>query len=167
MIPEFRTLENAVLVPSRYTAPMFRRWLIRGLVLALLALCVVALVGSYRHPCAIGRHGIHELWLHIRYGSIVFNEYVEPLAGSIRWECVDVYADHQSERMDYLSREYHFAGFAYEGRNAVTGPFLLICIPLWFPTLLCTLLLWFVWRKTRAKPAGGAFPVEPAKAEVK
>jgi hypothetical protein len=36
-----------------------------------------------------------------------------------------------------------------------------IAFPLWLPTLLSALLLWLVWRKTRPKLAGNAFPIEP------
>ena len=38
-----------------------------------------------------------------------------------------------------------------------------IIFPLWLPTLLLAGLNWFVWRKTRAKPATqSGFPIEPA-----
>lgn len=37
-----------------------------------------------------------------------------------------------------------------------------VAVPLWLPTLLLLGLYWFVWRKTRAKYSGRAFPVEPA-----
>jgi hypothetical protein len=54
---------------------------------------------------------------------------------------------------------WHFMGFTYDDRIVGRGA----TIPLWFPTLLSALLLWFVWRKTRATPVGRAFPVEVAK----
>jgi hypothetical protein len=34
--------------------------------------------------------------------------------------------------------------------------------PLWFPTLLSALALWFVWRKTHSPYCKKGFPVEPA-----
>ena len=35
-----------------------------------------------------------------------------------------------------------------------------IALPFWFLILVFSGLLWFVWRQTRPKPNGGAFPVE-------
>ncbi len=37
--------------------------------------------------------------------------------------------------------------------------------PLWLPTLLLAALTWFIWRKTRPKSIGHAFPVEDASKE--
>lgn len=36
-----------------------------------------------------------------------------------------------------------------------------VIFPLWLPTLVLSGLTWFVWRKTRPKQVGRAFPVEP------
>ena len=38
-----------------------------------------------------------------------------------------------------------------------------IQIPLWFPSIVFSIGYWLVWRKTRPKPIGRAFPVELAK----
>ena len=148
---------------------MFRRWIIRGLALTLLTLCVVAWVGSYwrvvgisyneatRSQSLFGAKGKARLLVSLPDGAMR------------RWRFyynANAYSDHENAR-------YHFMGFAFDraGGQALGGlpgwPIWAVWVPLYFPTLLSALLLWFVWRKTRAKPIGGAFPVEPAKAEVK
>ena len=40
--------------------------------------------------------------------------------------------------------------------------YVVVIFPLWLPTLLLVALNWFVWRRARQKPAGRAFPLEPA-----
>ena len=136
---------------------MIRRWFIRGLALTLLALCVVAWVGSYwrgaylmhdgrgwQQRAILARGGIglgilrvsgpfHSQWLR---GTMA----IEPDFG---WGL---------DKDDVFG----WTGFHFVYRWADKT----IVIPLWFPTLLSALLLWFVWRKTRAKQTGRAFPVQ-------
>jgi hypothetical protein len=133
---------------------MIRRWVIRGLALTLLTLCVVAWVGSYWwdyrvehcHPSrVVALEAIEgELFFVTEQGSIrpqFLRFYVHSAFGG-RW-------DHQEA--------HHFMGFALQNDWPSRCD---VWVPLWFPTLLSTLLLWFVWRKTRAMPIGGAFPIE-------
>ena len=50
--------------------------------------------------------------------------------------------------------DYRFLGFSII-------PWLFVSFPLWFPTLLSALLLWFIWRKTPAERNSRGFPVAP------
>jgi len=51
-----------------------------------------------------------------------------------------------------------FIGFTY-GRDKYGFQ---VTVPLWFPAFVLVLLTWFIWRKTRVKGSGNAFPVEAA-----
>ena len=167
MITEFGTLENAVLAPSRYTATMFRRWLIRS-IFVVLCMCMAgvwavsyAYVGGVRIPIESP-----SVRLNAALGSFYFWAEDHSTGGS-DW----VFHANDPGLTDALQREYqtspHLGGFAYRYLSWPDRYLLMVILPLWFPTLLSALLLYLVWRKTRAKPIGGAFPVEPAKAEVK
>ena len=148
----------AVQAPASYTAPMFCRWLIRGLALMLLTLCVGAWVGSYWRAIGIAYSGTERcLVLDEGNGKAVFGvEFLPP--GVPLWPgwhfLRKVYLD-----AGYDNSPYHLMGFAFQkrvdstiiGRTSVWW----VWVPLYFPTLLSALLLWFVWRKTRAKPIGG------------
>src|SRR5205814_933923 len=64
----------------------------------------------------------------------------------------------------YFSKWYpmcqlHVMGFAL-GWRIPAEPEWMVMVPLWFITGAFALLLWFIWRKTRNKVAGRAFPVE-------
>jgi hypothetical protein len=63
---------------------------------------------------------------------------------------------------EYQTSSFHFAGFSFDKMfGAPDGNGWLVYIPLYFPALFSTLLLLFAWRKTRAKPIGRTFPIEP------
>jgi hypothetical protein len=151
-----------------YTAPMFRRWFIRSLALTLLTLCVVAWVGSYW--ARVWRVGItfeHCDYFLLENGSTLIDvaKRVAPvdylLAG---WHLEKAYP--VDMQMNYEHFDFRLAGFAVIP-STVHADNLAVFFPLWFPTLLSALLVVFAWRKTRAKPVGGAFPVEPAKSGEK
>jgi hypothetical protein len=148
----------------QYTAPMFRRWFIRSLALALLTLCVTAWVGSYWRLIEMERWDRHRIICQGQWGEICLycedKRRTAPL--EVTWRCYS--SEPLLIQAIYGSTPHHFAGFAFE---RFSGNYWHVFIPLWFPTLVSALLLWFVWRKTRAKVVGGAFPVELAKAEVK
>jgi hypothetical protein len=143
---------------------MVRRWLIRGLALALLTLCVVVWVGSYfaSLSMSLGPRGWRiDPW--IDSGSAGCEDMYNPRYGTIEpyWKIRP--PDFMSIEQDYSDATHHVAGFAYHRFS--TG-LRRIIFPIWFPTLLSALLLWLVWRKTRPACNGRGFPVEVAGKEA-
>ena len=135
---------------------MMRRWVIR--VAFLLALgCVLSVwVGSY-----FG-------WFAAYYTSSAVHRYVGASGG-----LCDMIED-QYVGMVPSPLEFHFfpgskvkdlnrppikLGF-YWGKPVVGLNTFEIVFPLWLPAVVLAGLNWFVWRKTRAKAVGQAFPVE-------
>ena len=148
---------------------MNRRWIIRGLALMLLAVCVVVWMGSYRWAALAIYEPVadRELILAVECGSVCSWEWVR-LSNSgygpmmkTGWRWQFGRTNPANFKDFYSDTDYHFAGFACDpvkGRNWT------VIIPLWFPTLLSTLLLWLAWRKIRPKPQG--FPVEVVAAKT-
>lgn len=142
---------------------MVRRWLIRSLPLMLLTLCVVVWVGSYFETVwAWHNAGMIERNLGCECGSITFTEYHDFTPSVNGWHWYHQPSVKAPFEEGYRSCTYKFLGFAYQPDwgHFATGWY--VIIPTWFPTLLSVLLLWLVWRKTKAKPLGGAFPIDPA-----
>ena len=143
---------------------MMRRWLIRALALALLTLGVVAWVGSYYYWPRIAF--ADKSWDRIffvsgRLGLGHDRPSVEPFIGW-HFDCPPKVVNDLWPDADATST-WHGFGFSWFYRQHNWY----ITFPLWFPTLLSTLLLWFVWRKTKAKYNGRGFPVEPTKETAK
>jgi len=73
----------------------------------------------------------------------------------------------EGDDLAYRSADVHFAGFAinwtYDYAPPCQGWF--VRIPLWFPTTLSAGLVWLIWRKTRGKYRGQAFPIEEIKSD--
>jgi hypothetical protein len=143
---------------------MLRRWIIRGIAIAVLTLCVAAWVGSYFRWVAVcyGRD-THSWWLRQACGKLFFNDQYRPPGYPNEWymqygRC-DAYNRDQTRGI-YEKSAYHLMGFAWEP-PASRELSQWIMIPLWFPTTLSAGLLWPVWRKTRPKYKGKGFPVEP------
>jgi hypothetical protein len=145
---------------------MFRCWLIRGTTLTLLTLCVVAWVGSYFQSAYVQYMGGGRLtsvrgecglvWVSVTNDS----RYITG-----QWDYDHAAAEYTLIRSWYQETDFRGLGFAYRGyeSGSLGGPTRVrqIWIPLWFPTLVSTLLLFLVWRKTRPKYHGNAFPIEP------
>ena len=140
---------------------MKKRWLIRGLALLLLTLCVGAWVGSYWRA-ALAVHLERDTpsvlvvaddgWIYCARKRVGYS-------GAPRWEMVFFSTQDAAPFGDQGAQtQYRFAGFSI---NTAAGCWEMI-VPFYFPTFLSALLLWFVWRKTRAKAIGRAFPVEVA-----
>ncbi len=134
---------------------MVRRWLIRTFFIGILVVCVVAWVASYRREIIFEYEGTAtSLRLACESSYIVFNVFSPPKGGTLSngWY-FSLWPIHE-----YVEARHWFLGFGFTyqrgGRNDV-------CVPLWFPVLLSALTLYFVWRKTRPKSAGKAFPIEP------
>ena len=152
---------------------MIRRWLIRGLALTLLTLCVGAWVGSYWRAVTIERRNSSGVQAAIiEWGAVgivsidgkidpQWHWNVNPARKSLshvsywRW-----YWSMGNGNTLFLFLGFHYNrhhGFGQGGRleNDVS-----ITMPLWFLALHSALLLWLVWGRATAKPVGGAFPVE-------
>lgn len=143
---------------------MIKRWLIRSLFLLPL-LCVVGVwVPSYWQMAGVIRNvPPHVSIWQINCGSFSFVDLQEWLTAEKAeiWGYAHAEADLVEARVRYLGSEYHFIGFAYDAPSPILKSREII-IPHWFPTLLLLVLNWLVWRKTRARLEGRAFPVEPA-----
>ena len=130
---------------------MRKRWLIRGLALTVLTLCVVAWVGSYWSSIALYNKDFE---ITLSRGRVLCALDGPSATTDLEMRVKDSYDWSEWDRRV----DVWFFGFTADYRAEVIQ----WTIPLWFPTLLAALVLWLVWRKTRAKPVGGAFPVEVA-----
>ena len=143
---------------------MIRRWIIRGLALTLLMLCVAAWVGSYFKAAETRLFGNI---LTFQSGSVTLIYYVHwaNFDSADTWDCSFEPLDAVLPVYNFYSEcRYHFLWIAYSPLNGDMGLRFFIA-PMRFHSVLSALLLWFVWRKTKPKvlAACGAFPVEPAK----
>jgi hypothetical protein len=143
---------------------MVWRWIIRGMGIALLTLCVAAWVGSY-FECAIAVNQSKTAhWQANLEGGEFHIWYYRPTRHSgwyVRFFPYNAIGHHATLRMSYARTPYHVLGFAWRW-DPTTEPQLWVMIPLWFPTTLAAGFLWLVWRKTRPKYNGKGFPVEVA-----
>jgi hypothetical protein len=137
-----------------------KRWLIRSIFIGLLTLCVGTWVGSYWQGIGIDYGGTERnLGLTGADGEAVLAaEDNDPFGSVLGWH---FYRFNRAARSGtgYEYAQYRLLGFGFE--KVVRPTCWFVWVPLWFPILLFALLLWFVWRKTKAKPVGRAFPVEP------
>jgi hypothetical protein len=141
---------------------MIRRWLIRGLALTLLTLCVVAWAASYWQCVQTTVYAAGSrvyVTCQVEAGTILIVEFVGVPARRWNWSWQRFAVNLKGVQSVYNGIEYHGAGFAYYPSTA-TWPETGLMFPLWFPTLLSALLLWLVWRKTRPAYNGQGFPVE-------
>jgi hypothetical protein len=147
---------------------MVWQWIIRGMGIALLALCVTAWVGSYFKCVSVSYGSKTDRWtLDLVAGESAFSGIRAAVSRGWTVEHGQYYPD-QRDRMRavYKIIPYHALGFAWEPSRGF-GIHPSVWIPLWFPSLVFALLLWFVWRKTRLKYSGKGFPVEVTKAEAR
>ena len=141
---------------------MIRRWLIRALALALLTLCVVAWVGSYWRDVLVYFYWKNTIVIDVDINWGRVRGTLEPTGGSVPhapWGWDTIRASNWHVRDSFV--DYKCLGFAwtYKSQFGYTQAM----VPLWFPTLLAASLLWFVWRKTPAKPeTQRGFPVRQA-----
>lgn len=129
----------------------------RGVFLFICTLCVTAWVGSYWRTVVVVYDNKDEYSAGLRWGRIVVEWwYTAPGVPTMRMvgrlaEDWSGYAPANSGWMGFVTYAAVWKG---------TPSYRLITVPLWCPTLLCCGLLWLVWRKTRLRGAGRAFPVE-------
>jgi hypothetical protein len=136
---------------------MIWRQLIRGLAVALLAVCVAAWVGSYWRRMSVRHQGQAHVSLEVNWGRIRFYAGDPQLAHETPGWRLGTGAGTRStyDVWDTVAK-FQILGFAFNedfGWRCMT-------IPLWFPTLFSALGLWLVWRKTRPGYNGRGFPVE-------
>jgi hypothetical protein len=132
---------------------MLRRWLIFGLALMLLMLCLAAWGGSYWRLIGVSHTGKTFLAFALNSGRVLIN-WGSGLRNALGWDFVN--ADAFSwDAMDKFSK---FSWLGFSSGNNTGWPY--FTIPLWFPSLLSLFFLWFTWRKTRRKSTGKAFPIE-------
>ena len=134
---------------------MLRRWLIFGLALMLLTLCLAAWGVSYWRELYAYHNGKTYLSFALNSGRVL-TSWTSGEGTASGWDFVNA----EAFTWDGLDERSIFSrlGFSY-GVDAVRSSYFMI--PLWFPSLLSLFFLWFAWRKARPKPKGKAFPIEP------
>lgn len=150
---------------------MIRKKIIRCTCLLMLLLCIIFWVISYFSELRFGYFGNISGWVVItpgRVGGIVQifapspsgTAYYTPITGRWRFSTRNPvpyswWLTPASDWGFYVGREPRPIASSY-------GPLVRYCayIPFWFLTLLSSLLLFFVWRKTRPGNSGRAFPIE-------
>ena len=148
---------------------MVRRWIIRGLFMLPVLLCVGGWVWSGFYQAGIW-------YWHAEKGLAVCTEsgIVEVDVGTWNGKLTGrhYYVDrYPNARLYPLDSHHRFLGFGcYQldtdvGIDKSPSPLLWgVSIPYWFLVFISAVLLWLVWRKTRPKPdPRTAFPVELAK----
>jgi hypothetical protein len=149
---------------------MVRRWIIRGLALALLTLCVTAWIGSYFEIETVFYESKTEIWwASVAGGELELTHQHHGPGGSRKLMVPHAPYDtiaRDGTRNAYRNTPYHLLGFAWQPRTA-PNPVQGVMIPLWFPTTLAAGFLWLIWRKTRPQYTGQGFPVEVATPEAR
>jgi hypothetical protein len=144
-----------------------RPWLFRVSALMLVTLCLVAWVGSYCREVGLERWDAPTSWvLTVNGGDLELCTKTVPdpawrqyVVKSWDWiYCLPAKSEYSTVGSNYNCLGF-YAWFG-SGGGIFGGSVMTIVIPIWFPSLLAVGLLWFVWRKTRAKPDRKAFPVE-------
>ena len=137
---------------------MKHRWIIRSFFVGLLLLFVGGWVGSYKYSPP-GYRSISPQWQWNCFGGRI----------ALCWDKRNFRPRDPAEvyrgELPFIDpKGYELLGFdlRYSDWGKGLRSFYL-AIPLWFPTLLSAALLWLVWRKTRPKVKGRAFPVELGK----
>ena len=140
-----------------------KRWIIRSFFIGLLLLCVGGWLVSFKVGWVVGYNNVHN---HNEYEMVVH-------WGKIRFSFLD--GHHAVAFVPDGWFQDTFPAYPLKGTNAdadlygrkfvgfesgEVGRRQWISIPFWFPTTISAAFLWLVWRKTRPKPKGRAFPVE-------
>jgi hypothetical protein len=138
---------------------MVRRWLIRGLTLTLLTLCVGAWVGSYCRDAYVEHSGKWNCVVAIYRGRLAIAQYPTGMLLGSGWFCGIKKLEDDWTYGDSVA-VFHALGFSYR-RDIIVGTS--VTVPFWATSSLSGGVLWLVWRKTRPKYNGKGFPVEVAK----
>jgi hypothetical protein len=147
---------------------MFRRWLIRGLALALLTLCVVAWGGSFFEGIELGNLSGN---VDRPIGAVWGVGWVRQTRGVYTSDRLFEYEFLSPRELRVWISKHTTSGFFIGDQpGQIKIPGLLessmMAFPLWLPTLILAGLNCLVWRKTRPKFNGRGFPVEAAAKEA-
>ena len=139
---------------------MLRRWYIRTLLILALACCLTAWIGGYYRAFYI-HHASSNLYVVGAFeGYLDFAYCTDPMSAP-PWGFRSLkQRDHDYVQQEYADSQFHFVGFAFDHRHVALNVTAL-WIPLWFPTVVVAVLLFFSWRKPRLRSAATAFPIEP------
>jgi hypothetical protein len=138
---------------------MLRRWLIRGLALTFLALCVFAWAASYWFQIRVIHRSKTESGLGISSGRLYFYHLPPPLFYlDTGWSLFSQRSPEGWFEWDTKTADAAFLGFGVLRAKDYFG----ITLPLWFPAFFLAFSFLFIWRLTRPKPIGRHFPVKPA-----
>jgi hypothetical protein len=139
---------------------MIRRLIVRGLAVTLLAVCVVAWVGSYFRWGKIRRFQGLDMWhLEVCNGVVHFGDIYMLDAMPVVWDWRMRQPDRDVVRMWYSGCDFGGAGFAYVRMKGISTMGRVV-VPLWFPTVLAAGAVCLLWRRTRGPGEGSGFPVE-------
>jgi hypothetical protein len=130
-----------------------KRWIIRTFFIGLLLLFAGGWVGSYKYGWEVGYRNNNTWVLEVNRGRIDLDW----------WDSFNIHEEqgwYGRSAYAQVPINYDHLGFFWMNEAGIIW----LSIPFWFPTTVSAALLWWVWRKTRPKPVGRAFPVELAKA---
>jgi hypothetical protein len=128
---------------------MFLRRFIRVVGLALLMLCIVAWMGSFWKA----------FYINCWHGDVILS-IIKVNRGRIGISWLDwTWIDWSWNWGMGFGRPDEWGTSGFIGFSILKYGIIEhgIVVPIWFPTILFALLLWFLWRKSRARPRG--FPV--------
>lgn len=133
---------------------MNQRWLIRGLALTLLTLCVVMWVASFWGHMGVSHWGERMYSLGVNRGRCIAQRV------DISWSMLNGWKLYDDRPLDWTAWDKS-ATMTFVGFTLVWDDMgLRVTVPMWFLSLLSALLLRFVWQKTEAAPNNSLSPVE-------
>ncbi len=137
---------------------MLRRWIIRSFFIVPILLCLGAWGWSRSHWMRIG-YCHHERFVsYYSARGIVDVRWGTSHGQPDEWWCHTWPADHPRFWPAY--RGTTFPGFHYFYERTETHTSTLLEFPWWFLIIVFSAILYVVWRKTRPRGTGRAFPVE-------
>ena len=134
---------------------MLRRWFMFGLALMLLTLCLGAWGVSYWRQVLVVHSDEPSMYFGLNSGRVLIHWGTWRPPGS-GWH----FYNGEALSWDAADKASTFCSLGFS--HAVNPYGHDFTIPFWFPSILSLLFLWFTWRKTRRKPKGKAFPIQPA-----
>ena len=143
---------------SHLSSMVWRRWIIRSLLLTICLCFLGAWLGSYVRLIGLGYpDGVYGLGIHIDSGSAML---VHQQIGGYGWQ---VYMTKPGFWGGFSGiAKYHGLGFAFDPNlfDSTDGQGWMLVFPLWLPSTMFCVLFCVAWRKTRTILSRRAFPVE-------
>ena len=146
---------------------LMKRCIIRSFFIGLLLLCVGGWVTSFWRAVVVVRiSSTDDRIMECNSGRIAF---IFTHAKNTRFPASDqrcvLVTGPAGKLGEFVGRK--FLGFVWLNESQDEVDITSGMIPFWFPTLLSAVLLWLVWRWTRPKLKGLAFPIEMNKPSEK